>query len=80
MTALIKYYSPKRVIIGIESNKKKAIESMKALAAKLDTVEVKVLPSVYPQGGEKVLIYHTTGKVVPTGIFSQNTSSNALLN
>lgn len=67
LTALIKYYSPKRVIIGIESNKKKAIESMKALAAKLDTVEVKVLPSVYPQGGEKVLIYHTTGKVVPAG-------------
>ena len=26
-----------------------------------------VLPSVYPQGGEKVLIYHTTGRVVPAG-------------
>jgi electron transport complex protein RnfC len=30
-------------------------------------VDVKVLPAKYPQGGEKVLIYHTTGKVVPTG-------------
>ncbi len=67
LTALIRYFSPKRVVIGIENNKKKAIASMQALAAKLDTVEVKVLPSVYPQGGEKVLIYHTTGKVVPTG-------------
>jgi electron transport complex protein RnfC len=31
------------------------------------TAQVKVLPAVYPQGGEKVLIYHTTGKVVPVG-------------
>ena len=30
-------------------------------------VQVKVLPSIYPQGGEKVLIYHTTGRVVPVG-------------
>jgi electron transport complex protein RnfC len=26
-----------------------------------------VLPSVYPQGGEKVLVYHTTGKQIPMG-------------
>ena len=26
---------------------------------------VKVLPAVYPQGGEKVLVYHTTGRKVP---------------
>lgn len=60
----------KHVIFGIENNKKKAIESMKRLADKVNgdcTVEVKVLPSIYPQGGEKVLIYHTTGKVVPAG-------------
>ena len=27
--------------------------------------EVKVLPAVYPQGGEKVLVYHTTGETIP---------------
>ena len=60
----------KHIIIGIENNKKKAIESMKQLMADVAqgcTAEVKVLPAVYPQGGEKVLIYHTTGKVVPMG-------------
>lgn len=57
----------KRVIIGIESNKKAAIESMRAMAAKRSGIEVAVLPSVYPQGGEKVLIYHTLGRVVPAG-------------
>ena len=28
---------------------------------------VKVLPSIYPQGGEKVLVYNTTGRVVGEG-------------
>ncbi len=57
----------KRVIIGIENNKKAAIQRMKELAEKDSCVEVKVLPSLYPQGGEKVLVYHTTGRVVETG-------------
>jgi len=64
---LKKHMGIKRIIIGIESNKKKAIASMKKLAESDSAVEVKVLPSVYPQGGEKVLIYHTTGKIIPVG-------------
>ena len=67
LRALIKHFSIKRVIIGIENNKKKAIESMKAMAGKMEGVEVKVLPKLYPQGGEKVLVYHTVGKAIPTG-------------
>lgn len=65
--AIQKYFSPSRVIIGIEGNKKRAVESMKAMASTLEGVEVKVLPELYPQGGEKVLVYHTTRKVIPTG-------------
>jgi len=70
LRALSEYMGIKNVIIGIESNKKKAIASMKKLAEEVKdacTLQVKVLPAVYPQGGEKVLIYHTTGKVVPLG-------------
>ena len=67
LRALQQHFEIKRIIIGIESNKKEAIESMKALAARMDGTEVKVLPQIYPQGGEKVLVYHTTKKVVPTG-------------
>ena len=51
----------------LKTIKKSAIAKMKELAAEDNCVQVKVLPSVYPQGGEKVLIYHTTGKVVETG-------------
>ncbi|MBR2621755.1 MAG: electron transport complex subunit RsxC [Clostridia bacterium] len=68
--ALKTYLGIKNIIIGIESNKKKAIKSMMQLmqeTAKNCTVSVKVFPSIYPQGGEKVLIYHATGRVVPVG-------------
>ena len=61
------YLDLERIIIGIESNKKNAIASMKEMAARMSGVEVKVLPEIYPQGGEKVLVYHTTKKVIPTG-------------
>lgn len=64
---LIKYYSPKKVIIGIENNKQDAIKVCRRLFAGNKAVEVKVLPSVYPQGGEKVLIYSATKKIVPEG-------------
>ena len=67
LRALMEHFAIKRVIIGIESNKKKAIEAMKAMASSMNGVEVKVLPQIYPQGGEKVLVYHTTKKVIPTG-------------
>ena len=66
-SAMKKFFGIKRIIIGVESNKKKAIVSMKKIAEKDSSVEVCVLPSVYPQGGEKVLVYHTTKKVIAPG-------------
>ena len=60
-----------KVIIGIENNKKEAIDAMREMAASLTTasvtVTVKALPAVYPQGGEKVLVYHTTGRKIAVG-------------
>lgn len=64
---LVKYFDIKKVIIGIEKNKPKAIANMKKMAAELSNTEIVALPSIYPQGGEKVLVYHTTGKVIPEG-------------
>ena len=62
-----KFLSVKKIIIGIEKNKPKAIASMKKLCVANPAIEVKVLPSIYPQGGEKVLVYHTTGKKIAEG-------------
>ncbi len=64
---LVKYFGIKKVIIGIEKNKPQAIANMQKMASETSNVEIKVLPSVYPQGGEKVLVYHTTGKIIPEG-------------
>jgi electron transport complex protein RnfC len=62
-----KYLGVKKVILGIEKNKAKAIECMRKLEEKDPCFKVCVLDDKYPQGGEKVLIYHTTGKTVPAG-------------
>lgn len=70
LEALKAHLGIKSIIIGAENNKKKAIAAMKRLmtdVCKNCTVTVKVLPSVYPQGGEKVLVYHTTGRIIPVG-------------
>lgn len=69
LLALNRCLGIKNVIIGIENNQKEAIAAMQTLASAISAcaVTVKVLPSVYPQGGEKVLVYHTTGRKIPTG-------------
>ena len=55
------------VIIGIEKNNAEAIAKMRELEGRDSRIKVSVLPSLYPQGGEKVLVYHTLGKVIPAG-------------
>ena len=72
LVAMKDYFGIRNIVVGIESNKKAAIKSMMGLMNEMAetgncTFTVKVLPSVYPQGGEKVLIYHTVGRVVPVG-------------
>ncbi len=67
LKTLLKHFDIGKVIIGIENNKPKAIDTLKSATSDNEKIYVKTLPSVYPQGGEKVLIYHTTGKVVPEG-------------
>ncbi len=64
---LKQYLGAKKIIFGVEANKPECIKSLKAIADKDDAVSVISLPSVYPQGGEKVLVYHLTGKTIPEG-------------
>ena len=64
---ICKFLEIKNVIIGIEKNKPECIASMRKATKQMPYVKVKSLPSVYPQGGEKVLAYHTTGRIIPQG-------------
>ena len=65
--AVMKYLDIKKCVIGIERNKPECIDLMCSLAKGVAGVEVKPLPSRYPQGAEKVLIESATGREVPRG-------------
>ncbi|MBQ6722896.1 MAG: electron transport complex subunit RsxC [Paludibacteraceae bacterium] len=56
-----------RAIIGIENNKKDAIEHMTKLVQTKLGIEVLPLKLRYPQGGEKQLIDACIGRQVPSG-------------
>lgn len=67
LAMLNKYLDAKNIVIGIESNKKECIKLLSEKTADMPYVKVKSLKSIYPQGGEKVLIYNITGRIVPEG-------------
>lgn len=64
---LKKYLNVSKIIFGVESNKKEAIDSLNKLSSRDSALSVNVLKASYPQGAEKVLIYNTTKKIVPEG-------------
>ena len=57
----------KKAIIGVEKNKPDAIAALSEACAAAEGVTVKPLPVMYPQGGEKQLVYACTRRKVPTG-------------
>lgn len=61
----------KKVVICVEANKPKAIEKLYSIAAdardRSDTVKLMKLPTSYPQGAEKMIIYSATGRKLPLG-------------
>lgn len=67
MKLLAEHVPAKEFLIGIEKNKPDAIAKMQEIFSSDPKVRVIPLPSSYPQGGEKILIYNTTGRVVPEG-------------
>ena len=57
----------KRAKLAIEANKPEAIKNFTAMAENDDTIDIITLPSSYPQGAEKVIIYNSTGRIVNEG-------------
>lgn len=53
-------------LIGIEDNKPEAIAALRAATAGSD-IDVVVIPTIYPSGGERQLIQVLTGQEVPSG-------------
>ena len=67
MRLLRRVLQPKRTVLAVEDNKKAAIEMLRKLLAGGQEIELKVLPTRYPQGAEKQLIQAVTGREVPPG-------------
>lgn len=85
---LLLKYAPTvgEIIIGIERNKPQCIKAMSDTFTDCASVKVRTLPDTYPQGGEKVIIFNTTGRIVPegklpadVGVIVMNVTSLALL-
>lgn len=59
----------KSAVIGVEDNKQDAIAALRACCTGVggDGITVMALPVMYPQGGEKQLVYACTRRKVPTG-------------
>jgi len=62
---LMKALHLKKVVIGIENNKKDAINLFKKVINKEDGIQVAALQVKYPQGGEKQLVRAILGREVP---------------
>ena len=53
--------------LAIEANKPEAIKNFTEMAQNDDTIDIVTLPSSYPQGAEKVIIFNCTGRIVKEG-------------
>ncbi len=68
----LKYLGIPYCKICIENNKPEAIKLMREKTKNLDAISVVSLPSIYPQGAEKVIIYSATGRIVAEGELPSN--------
>lgn len=63
LKAVAKAVQATTIYIGIESNKPDAVQALKAAGAE-SFAKIKILPSRYPMGAEKVLVKKVTGRKV----------------
>lgn len=54
-------------IIAVKKSYKASIEAINSIISEYKSLKLHILPDIYPAGDEVVLIYETTGKVVPQG-------------
>lgn len=67
MMILRRVLNPDRMVLAVEDNKAEAIERVRALLGDYPQIQLKILPTRYPQGSEKQLIQAVTGRQVPPG-------------
>ena len=61
---MLQLFENAKAVIGVENNKPKAIEKLRALVKDEPKITVEPLRTKYPQGGERSLIYAVTGREI----------------
>lgn len=64
MKVVLQLFDQAKGIFGVEDNKPDCIEKLKELTKDEPRMEVLALKTKYPQGGERQLIYATTGRAI----------------
>ncbi len=64
MKVVLSLFEHAKGIFGVEDNKPDCIEKLKELTKDEPRMEVMALKTKYPQGGERQLIYATTGRAI----------------
>ena len=67
LAILSQLLKPEKTVLAVEDNKTEAIARLCTHAADFPAVEIRVLPTRYPQGSEKQLIQSVTGREVAPG-------------
>ena len=67
MAILRTILNPERTVLAVEDNKGEAIGEIQAVLSEFPGIEMKILPTRYPQGAEKQLIQAVTGREVLPG-------------
>ena len=78
---LAKALGAEKSIIAVEDNKPEAVEALRSKLGGNEDIEVRVLPTRYPQGAKKQLILAVTGREVAPGarsgaLFNVTTTAN----
>ena len=61
---MLQLFENAKAVIGVENNKPKAIEKLRARVKDEPKISVEALRTKYPQGGERSLIYAVTGREI----------------
>lgn len=64
MKIVLRLFDRAKGILGVEDNKPDCIAKLQELTKNEDRIEVMPLKTKYPQGGERQLIYATTGRAI----------------
>lgn len=67
LSLIVKVLKAEKGIFAIKSEYKEAITSLRSVINKFSNIEIKILENVYPAGDEVILVYETTGRIVPEG-------------